>query len=221
MARAELISAGAAVASVIAALAAIYVAVDANTQAGHTEAAQRSFTAEIEERESAPVLAPDVEPRLYAKPVTVPTDVGTVKKRRAERLFVNPDTPQVIVPMRNVGDGVAVIPVTVSFRDDCPGTPDGIPPLLRKRRAGYLGPYNIPAGESRQLSFGPLDRHPKSARPYVDARRATDLHLMVLYTDLLGRKLRWTCVSYTRPKATASWSVKYPYYDDMTLPRRR
>jgi hypothetical protein len=203
-------------ATAISSAAAIFAYVqagNADKDADRASKAQQAFAAEVEERESAPVLAPDVEPSLQGDSVTVATAYGTIEKQRAERLFVSKTgQPQIIMPVRNVGSGLAIIPVTVAFPRACPSQPTGEPPVLESRVTKYLGPYNVPPGESRQLAFAPL--RGESSRPYLAARTATRLSLMVLYTDLLGRRLRWTCVDYTRPTRGDSWSVEYPYYGD-------
>jgi len=216
------------VAASVAAIVAIFSYLDsrdAKEEATRATEAQRAFEAEVEERQSVPVLAPDVEPELHGKAVTVPTALGTVKKPRAERLYVSPDLgkpgksrpkPQIIMPMRNVGDGVAIINVSVKFQHSCNKAPPPKDPLVLARgQTRYLGYYNVPPRESRQLAFAPLKDDRSAHAPYLKARSATRLHLMVIYTDLLGRKLRWTCVDYTRPSSGASWSVKYPYYGDV------
>lgn len=209
--------------SAAGALWAVLEADQANDAADAVARQQQAFEADVEERESAPVLAPDVEPELRGKPIRVPTDRGTFTKNRAERLLVHiiqnrpadEPTPQIVVPMRNVGAGLAVVPVTLSFPTTCPVEPPkrDLPVFESGQGGRYLGPSNILPGESRQLSFSPLAG--QRPEPYFRALKATgELSLLVFYTDLLGRRLRWTCVTYQRGKRTDSWSVVYPYYGD-------
>jgi hypothetical protein len=218
------INALAAVATLAVAVVAFFVARSADREAARTAKAQRVFEAEIEERQAAPVLAPDVEPELQGKDVKVATSYGKVSKR-AERLnfieaddFVKPHQekgipPMIIVPMRNVGDGVAVIPGKPSFPASCPQAPTREPPALETLGTRYLGAYNVPPGESRQLDFAFAAQDGDRRADYVAASGKTEVSLMVVYTDLLGRRLRWTCVNYTRDPGEA-WAVDYPFYGD-------
>lgn len=114
------------------------------------------------------------------------------------------------MPMRNVGNGIAVVPFTVQFAPTCPAAP-GASARLTSQQIRYLGTYNVPPGETRQLVFAANDQ---DRRLYSKATAATRLHLMVIYTDLLARRVRWTCVSYTRPRHDSAWSVEYPYYGE-------
>jgi hypothetical protein len=175
------------------------------------EARQRAFAREVEERQSAPVLAPDIEPAAMGRTISVATNYGT-RTKRAERMNVFHENGvfQIIMPMRNVGNGVAVVPFTVTFARTCPAKPAASERLARTQ-IRYLGTYNVPPGESRQLAFAANDQ---DRLLYSRATTATRLNLMVIYTDLLGHRVRWTCVTYKRPRHGSAWSVEYPYYGE-------
>ena len=223
----DVINAAASAATVVVAVSALFVALAADRQASRTADAQRAFQKQVEERQSAPVLAPGVEPELTAKRVTVASGWGTVANRRAERLmFVSGDEEtgapaRVVMPMRNVGEGVAVVPGQVvltetscqdrQFRAQERGSRVRIekPTAFKVYGTRYLGPYNIPPGESQQLAFELDATDPESYLWKGDQRLVS---LRIAYTDLLGRRLRSTCVDYRRGRR-GSWSVFYPFYN--------
>ena len=55
------------------------------------------------------------------------------------------------------------------------------------------------ASPSSSLTGRP-ENYPELIEPYRNAADAADISLVVRYTELLTRKLRWTCVQYTRSK---------------------
>ena len=170
--------------------------------------AQAQFQAEIEERQSAPLLVPGVEINDRGKYITVFTESGPVGKR-ADRLLIVEDPGRLIIPMRNVGEGVAILlRERVKAIPSCADAPSYtvIPPRGLER----LGHYVVRPGESEQLSY--------LSTEYGRLVDLTDLSLLVRYTDAIGRKLRWTCVHYSRGTGQRGWSVAEPVYGERLPP---
>jgi hypothetical protein len=182
---------------------------------------QAAFQQRTEIEQSAPLLLPL---RPSNQPTTVITGDGSVTKR-ADRLFVDATNLRVVVPVRNVGSGVALIvgfPVRV---DNCNSEPG----LMKKTEEWGLGTYAVPSGETAQLPFleqpyypdvyrfqyknhssfdwlyGQFGRKMKIAgRP----KKGTTTNdgamingrpagsLSIYYTDAAHYRLRWTCVTY-------------------------
>jgi hypothetical protein len=176
--------------------------------------AQAAFQTEIEERQSAPLLVPGVELRDRGKRITVFTESGVVKKR-ADRLLIGGRPARLIIPMRNVGEGVAILlRERVKTIPDCADAEHytAIPPRGLER----LGYYVVRPGESEQLAY--LAPNSRVAAEYRGARNANSLNLLVRYTDALGRKLRWTCVRYSQGKGQRGWSVAAALYGERRPP---
>jgi hypothetical protein len=169
---------------------------------------QQEFQQQIEERQSAPRLAPGVELSQRGKEITVFADSGGTIDKRAERLLVERRPPyRIVMPMRNIGLGVAIM-LQREFPTPVSKCPDPSARLSGDLEA--LGYYNIPAGQSDQLIFRPYTK--RRISEYRAASQALKLNLLLKYTDVLQRQLRWSCVRYTRPSPTEAWSIEEPFY---------
>jgi hypothetical protein len=172
--------------------------------------AQAAFEREVEERQSAPLLVPGAELRDRGRRISVYIGSGFLRKR-AEQLFVEERPARLVLPVRNVGEGVAILlreyvhPI-LSCADTASYT--AIPPRGLER----LGYFAIRPGESDQLTY--LAPGPRIGAEYGRASKASELSLPIRYTDSLGRKLRWTCVRYTHRNAQSGWHVASMAYGE-------
>ncbi len=107
----------------VAAVALLFSTVTYFEQA-ELESRQRAIAREIDERQSAPVLVGGVERRLRGHRIRVVPETGAAFHKLAERLLWDAD--KLVVPVRNVGAGTAVLPYSrVWFDQDnkqCVGT---------------------------------------------------------------------------------------------------
>lgn len=190
---------------------------------------QARFERQVEERQSAPLLAPGVEPSMKTRRgVAIASSSGDFAKPVAADLLWG-DGTQLVVPVRNVGAGLASLngsqPV---FLRNCGKEPRSLDPRRKPSRGGY---YNIPPGESFQLLYHlrpkPERQSDQSAKEYQQARKSWERrdghyrtvakqggieHLLISYTDLLGRRWRWSCFDYTRPNGRVRWSLRSATY---------
>jgi hypothetical protein len=203
----EVVSAGLALVSIAVAGLALH-------SSQRTEDEQEEFQREIEERQSAPLLVPGVELGLRGKQITFGTESGQVTKY-AHRLLTQEDPLLVVIPMRNAGEGVAILLFEFFQKvDDCITDP---PRLLLERRVDLLGYYVVSPGDSEQLSYRPRDGEER--RLFRELARAyPDLRLVLRYTDIHRRKLRWTCVVYHRATPGGGWSLRRPVYGEREMP---
>ena len=140
--------------------------------------------------------------------VTVFTESSPVVKQ-PQRLYIEHDAkhPRLVMPMRNAGEGVAIltqefpIPVETCAEDAIARTAPSKEELERQGLFGRLSFYVIRPGESEQLAYRPTENnYPELIEKYRKAADAAEVNLILRYTELLTRKLRWTCVRYTRSK---------------------
>lgn len=212
--------------SALFALVSVGLALWALIQSEHTADDQNRFERDIEERQSAPVLAAGTELRQRGKRRVVYTENARVKKR-ADRLLIDSNAGRVVMPVRNTGQGVATLIREYAFVvRDCVNEPDkwDLPP--HRERLGF---YAVRPGESEQLGY----LTPQTPRQFLELARQTrkrsytdysrvgkegkPFNLVVRYTDALVRKLRWTCVSYKLAKRRgdlSEWSMESQIYDD-------
>jgi hypothetical protein len=176
---------------------------------------QAQFQTNIEERQSAPRLTPGVRLSDRGKMITVYPDSGGRIRKRADRLTIERNPPyRIVMPVRNVGLGVAILlQEYVSTVETCHPPPGA----LDRADVERLGFYALKAGDTDQLVYLP---RPEFAEVYHAAGEALNVNLLLRYTDVLGRKLRWTCVSYARSGRHESWAVAEPVYGDAHCVRR-
>lgn len=216
-----------AIVSAVVAIVSVAVAFAAQRESSSTAEDQQALQRQIEERASAPLLVPGVEPeqRLGRKRFQIAGSYKEVVKL-ANFLHIswdprNPEAePYIVVPVRNVGEAVAIVlDEEARVVSDCQ-TVKGR--RLNRRGVERLGFYVVRPGESEQLYFAPRgDDASAVAAEYKKASRALEVSLLVRYTDQLGRKIRWTCIGYTRGfKRDRRWSVAKPVYGERTNPRR-
>lgn len=217
------ISVGVAVISVGVAIVSLILAAKAQRRSGSIADRQQTLESQIAERESAPLLVPGVEPglRLGRRRIQlVGSRKQVVKYTNFLLIHWTPGAePFIVVPVRNVGEAVAIVldePARVV--PECTHTPRE----ERLSRSGVerLGFYVVRPGESEQLGYSP--RGPNAARieeQYKEAFRALKVSILIRYTDQLGRKIRWTCITYTRGSLhQLRWSVAKPVYGERINP---
>jgi hypothetical protein len=73
-------------------------------------------------------------------------------------------------------------------------------------------------GESEQLFYNTRKR-PGLKKLYRDAAlNDTTVNVLIRYTDALGKKLRWTCVIYTRNTTDDKlWSLSESVYGERSV----
>lgn len=180
----------------VAAVALVFSFVTYRDQA-ELESRQRAIAREIDERQAAPVLVGGVERPLRGRRIRVVPETGAQFRKPAERLLW--DAEKLVIPVRNVGAGTAVLPFSrVWFDEDnrqCEGplsvvTGARVWDWEEKFRAGY---YVVRPGESWQLIY----REPAD-EDWEQMSQKMSVTFLLRYTDALGWFARWTCLSYTR-----------------------
>jgi hypothetical protein len=216
-----------AVASALLAFASVVVAVVALSQSSSTAREQQELQREIEERQSAPLLVPGVEHEMRLKRQRfqiVGSHRQVVKLANFLRIYWDPKKPEeepyIVVPMRNAGEAVAIVlDEEARLIRDCDHAR-----RRRLSRSGVerLGFYVIRPGESEQLYYAPRGHDaPQVAEEYRAASDEQEASVLVRYTDQLGRKIRWTCVTYTRGGPDDEyWSVSKPVYGERPNPNQ-
>jgi hypothetical protein len=173
-----------------------------------TERNQRDFQDQVEERSSAPVLAAGVEPAKRLGEARVRTQLGVIRKpAQSPVIRRRGGVVRLIVPVWNVGGGLAVVRKAVPLQDcEAARAKEVDKPLQKLRRLGY---YNVAAGTSEQLVY-PIT---------ADAadRATTSLFVLVRYTDPLVRRDRWTCIEWARGGPSRDWNLVTQNYNDREL----
>ena len=167
-----------------------------------------------EERASAPLLVPGVEQDARGEMVDVYVGYRHITKR-ADLLMLETDPVRVVMPMRNAGEGGAILlPDRARPVASCDAA-DGLP-RADKSRLHY---YAIRAGESEQLFYNASNK-PRLTELYRRlVKGKTTARVVLRYTDTLSRRLRWTCVTYTRGSPDGKiWSVSEARYGDDDFP---
>jgi hypothetical protein len=205
-------SAGAVVASI-----ALYQSCSISSQ-------QKNLERQVEERQAAPLLVPGVQQpdRLGRRTFQIANSYKRVEKLSNFLMIREPQQrerePFIVVPVRNVGTGVAILlNEEVRVVDNCKTkSRRQLDPDLKER----LGYYVVRPGESEQLYYAPRgDDAVEVTEEYEKANTATRVTLLIRYTDQLLRRLRWTCVTYTRGgRRDPRWSIEKPVYGDRDLP---
>jgi hypothetical protein len=216
-----------AAASALLGFGSVVIAVVSLSQSSTTARDQQDLQAEVEERQSAPLLVPGVEQEMRLKRrrfQIVGSHRQVVKLANFLRIYWDPGAPElepyIVVPMRNAGEAVAIVlDEEARLVRDCDNA--------RRRRLGRsgverLGFYVIRPGESEQLYYAP--RGSDAVRVAEEYRAASDeeeVSVLVRYTDQLGLKIRWTCVTYTRDGSNDEyWSVSKPVYGERANPNQ-
>jgi len=190
-------------------------------------ALQRSDqVASLQEAESSPVLAPGTALTERGKAVTVATNTATVRKR-ADWLFMDNRVGRIVVPLRNGGNGIAMIVGRPVLVENCTVEPQHLP----LSTTGSLGTYIIQSGDSDQLAW--LERKGDSAGTVhvgnesfwysfdyahfgsIDNSNGGNASLVVWCTDGAQIKLRWTCMTFLRAsqsKGTSEWASEGVVY---------
>jgi hypothetical protein len=216
-----------AIGSVVVALGSLAFAVVAQRESSSTSKDQQELQRQVEERASAPLLIPGVEPeqRLGKRRFQIAGSYKeVVKLANFLRIYWDPRKPSaepyIVVPVRNVGEAIAIVlDEEARVVRDCQ-TVRGR--RLNRRGVERLGFYVVRPGESEQLYFAPRgDDASVVAAEYKQASDALEVNVLVRYTDQLGQKIRWTCIGYTRgSEHDPRWSVAKPVYEERTNPRR-
>jgi hypothetical protein len=178
-----------------------------------TNREQDRFQRAIEERQSAPLLVPGIEPDQRGKEITLYPEIGEPFRKVADRLVIDEKYggTRIVIPMWNAGLGVAILMGSVSVMPDCTKSLAGMASpghLLGRKDVGY---YVVPSGESEQLKYF-QPRFTSLGKQYRKAADAMTVNMLVRYTDLLRRRLRWTCVTYTRADTHSDWSLAQSSY---------
>lgn len=203
----------AALASAAFAGVALKCSADANSRQEKAADRQAQFERDVEERQSAPLLVPGVEPNERRRTITYPLI------KEAGRLMISKENgpPRMVIPMRNVGAGAAIGFLEYAHvLSNCKQAPA----LLEPPQGGLrgLGYYVVRPGESEQLYYIAPRRLPQLRSEYRRAAGSLDVNVLVRYTDFRGRRLRWTCVRYTRERSAGAWLVASVAYGDRKLP---
>jgi hypothetical protein len=174
-------------------------------QQNQVEDRQARFQRDVEERQSAPLLVPGVAPGERGRRITVPI------KKRAGELKISAKPPRIVMPMRNVGEGVAVLFLEYALPvSACPHPGASLPrPRYAPKGTTY---YVIEPGQSEQLSYLAPPRLPGLIHAYRNASTSRHVRLLLRYSDFLGHRVRWTCASYARDNRRHSWSVVIVVY---------
>jgi hypothetical protein len=181
---------------------------EANRKQGELEQeladARARFDRAVEERQSAPLL------------------ITYRREQVPDALVTGSSPPEIRVRVRNVGEGVAALTREyATLVADCGRTPGLLgDPLSGLERASY---YVVRPGESQSLVYHPRpaeEDHRNLVKQYRWASGATHLNVLLRYTDLLGRRLRWTCLSFSRRENDDPWSYAAAFYDDRPLGRK-
>lgn len=175
---------------------------------------QEKFQRDVEERQSAPLLVPGVPLDQRGKKIVFYPEAGGPLEKRADKLFLSDKPTRTIVPVRNAGEGMAIL-LGERFKllescDDAAIESVGAPDAP-------LGYYAVAPTASEQLgSLAPRDS--ELADTYRDAFRARQVFVLLRYTDVHRNKLRWTCIAYTRESTAGGWSLDYPVYGQKPWP---
>jgi hypothetical protein len=132
----------------------------------------------------------------------------------------------VIVPVRNGGEGQALLVGFPVLVEDCEAEPAALPTST----VGRLGVYSVPSGETEQLGYfqpqdpddpqkyknGDVDVDGKSRwygwdyAQFGEQPEPRSQNLLLWYTDGARRMLRWTCITYTlKAKETTKYGEQY------------
>lgn len=194
----------AAIASAIAAGAAVWVAHEA------LHAQDKGLA--LERESAAPLLIPGTPSDARGTSIRVATTYGSVSKR-ADALLAQSQADQLIVPMRNAGAGAALAVGVPLIVGNCGSEAAALAQAGKERFIGRpgtaaLGPgdsgqtiFRIPVSSRRRSVAGTTKRLPWNYDYPSLARTPSKVHpvytnLLVWYTDLARDKLRWTCVEY-------------------------
>jgi hypothetical protein len=170
---------------------------------------QKKLQAQVEERSLAPVLAAGVEPSMRGKTVTLHTIVGKVVKPAEAPVFAS-RRRLLVVPVWNVGNGLAVWRRTKVLTDcDKAFNQEFAKRPTNSRRLGF---YNVPDGQSEQLSY-PV-RSGAEARAAAEAAKKNKLSVFTFYTDLVNSRDRATCAVWKRGNAANRWKLSTQDYVD-------
>ena len=184
---------------------------------GFTFLRQDSLQRDIEERQFAPLLVPGVEQEARGDN-TIDVWVGfRHMRKRADALQLQDKPLRMVMPVRNAGEGVAILlqqrarPVKDCDDERLKREAEDFPDDNVQR----LHYYVVRPGESEQLFYNTRKR-PKLAKLYRDAAlNETTVNVLIRYTDALGKKLRWTCVIYTRGTTEDKlWSLSESVYGE-------
>ena len=190
-------------------------------------ALQRSDqVAALQQAESSPVLAPGTDLADRGRVMTIATETTTVRKR-ADWLFIDRRAGRLVIPLRNGGNGIAMIVGRPVLVENCTLEPQRLP----LSTTGALGTYIIPSGGSDQLAW--LARKSDVAGTVrvgnesfwysfdyahfgrIGNSKSGPPSLVVWYTDGAQAKLRWSCMTFFRASGNnrmSEWAVEGVVY---------
>lgn len=179
-----------------------------------------------QEAEASPVLAPGTLLADRGRVMTIATETATVRKR-ADWLFIDNHVGRIVVPLRNGGNGIAMIIGRPVLVENCATEPQHLPLAT----TGALGTYILQSGDSDQLAW--LERKSDAAGAVhvgkdsfwysfdyahfgsIGNSNGGAASLVVWYTDGAQIKLRWTCMTFfqtSERRDTSEWAVEGVVY---------